>query len=127
MKSTLQSTQLRIFGLCLALELASGAQAQSLEAGKKAYQECIACHAVEKGVNGIGPSLVGVVGSAAGVAEGFRFSGPMKRSAVIWTPDKLDQYVTDPQSVVPGTRMPYAGMTDVTMRAELIRYLTTLK
>ena len=42
-------------GIVLALLLCSAtAQAQtSLEAGKKAFQECIACHAVEKGVHGV--------------------------------------------------------------------------
>lgn len=103
------------------------AQAQSLDAGKKAFQDCIACHAVEKGVNGVGPSLAGIVGSKAGDVEGFRFSGPMKRSGIVWTPDMLNKYIADPQAVVPGTRMPYSGMADAAQREALVRYLESLK
>ena len=118
----------RITGAGLALLLSVPcAQAQSPDAGKKAYQECIACHAVEKGVNGVGPSLAGIVGTKAGDVEGFRFSGPMKRSGVVWTPENLDKYIADPQAVVPGSRMPYSGMSDAKMRADLVSYLVTLK
>ncbi len=107
--------------------LGSTALAQATDAGKKAYQECVACHSVEKGVNGVGPSLFGIVGSKAAAVPGFQFSGPMKRSGIVWTPDNLDKYITDPQAVVTGTRMPYSGMSDATMRAELVKYLATLK
>ena len=100
--------------------------AQSLDAGIKAYQECVACHAVERGVNGVGPSLVGIVGSKAGEVDGFRSSGPMKRSGIVWTPENLDKFLANPQSVIPGTRMPYSGMRSEKTRAELIRYLASL-
>ena len=75
----------------LALLLTAGVQAQSIDAGRKAYQECVACHAIEKGVNGVGPSLAGIVGTKAGEVDGFRFSGPMKRSGIVWTTENLDK------------------------------------
>jgi len=106
---------------------AAGAKAQDADdAGKKAYRECIACHATEKGNNGVGPSLAGVVGQKAGEVEGFRFSSPMKRSGIVWTPENLDKYIASPQDVVPGSRMPYSGMQDPAMRAALVKYLETL-
>jgi cytochrome c len=103
------------------------AQGNVLDVGKKAYAECTACHAVEKGSNGVGPTLFGVVGSRAAEVDGFRFSGPMKRSGIVWTAENLDKYLADPQTVIPGNRMPYSGMPDAGMRAALIRYLETLK
>lgn len=109
------------------LPLCTLAAAQALAAGKKAYQECLACHAIEKGVNGVGPSLAGIVGSKSADVPGFSFSGPMKRSGIVWTAENLDKYIADPQAVVPGTRMPYSGMPDAKDRAELIKYLATLK
>jgi cytochrome c2 len=47
----------------------------------------------------------------------------MKRSNITWTPDELDKFIADPQLVVPANRMPYAGMTNATDRADLIAYL----
>jgi cytochrome c len=114
--------------LAAALALSgTGAFAQSVDAGRKAFNECVACHSTAKGVNGVGPSLAGILGSRAGEVEGFRFSGPMKRSGIVWTAETLDQYIANPQAVVPGTRMPYSGMQDAEMRAALVKYLETLK
>ena len=108
------------------LPLCTLAAAQAVPNGKQAYQECLACHATGKGVNGVGPSLAGIVGSKAADVPGFQFSGPMKRSGIVWTIENLDKYIADPQAVVPGTRMPYSGMPEARQRAELIQYLVTL-
>ena len=113
--------------LSLCALAAPGLPAQAQEAGKKVFEECSACHSPEPGVNGVGPTLFGIVGSKAGEVEGFRFSGPMKRSGVVWTPEMLDKYIADPQTVVPGTRMPYSGLADAALRAELLKYLASLK
>jgi cytochrome c len=106
---------------------AAGLPAHAQEAGKKVFEECSACHSPDPGVNGVGPTLFGIVGTRAGEVEGFRFSGPMKRSGVVWTPDMLDKYIADPQAVVPGTRMPYSGLADAALRSELVKYLASLK
>ena len=58
---------------------------------------------------------------------GFQFSGPMKRSGIVWTIKNLDKYIADPQAVVPGTRMPRSGMPEAKQRAQLIQHLVTLK
>ncbi|KKL25155.1 hypothetical protein LCGC14_2408140, partial [marine sediment metagenome] len=43
--------------------------------GKAAFANCSACHSLEQGApNGVGPNLVGIVGSAAGKATGFAYS-----------------------------------------------------
>jgi cytochrome c len=105
------------------------AQAQDnvLDAGKQAYQECLACHSTKAGENGVGPSLAGVFGTKAALVPGFRFSGPMKRSNLTWDAPTLDKFLSDPQALIPGTRMPYSGMPDTGKRAALVKYLETLK
>jgi cytochrome c len=99
------------------------ATAQDVSRGKKLYEECIACHVPERGVNNVGPSLHGVFGRAAGEGADFRYSPAMKRSGISWNADTLNAFITDPQKVVPGNRMPYSGMVDAKNRADLIAYL----
>lgn len=91
--------------------------------GEQRYEDCIACHPIEPGVHGIGPSLYGIVGRKAGEVADFRYSGPLKRSGLTWTPEALDTFIADPQASVPANRMPYAGMADARDRADLIAYL----
>jgi cytochrome c len=102
---------------------ASGAHAVA----PTSFAQCSACHAVKKGVNGVGPSLAGVFGHAAGGAAGFSYSPALKASHKIWNAAALDKWLTNPASFVPGSRMPYAGMSDAHQRAEVIAYLKTLK
>lgn len=92
-----------------------------------AFAQCAACHSVEKGMHGVGPSLAGVFGTKAGDIPGFAFSDAMKGSGLVWDEKTLDTYLTNPMKVVPGTRMTYAGLTDPTDRKAVIDYLKTLK
>ncbi len=91
--------------------------------GEKLFEECRACHAVERRVNEVGPSLHGVFGRRAGALGDFRYSTALKKSGIIWTRQTMDAYVVDPQKAVPANRMPYAGMADARDRADLIDYM----
>ena len=91
--------------------------------GQKLFEECHACHAVERGVQGVGPSLYGVFGRRAAEVDDFRYSPALKRSGITWTPKTLDAYIADPQKTVPANRMPYAGMPEARDRADLILYM----
>ena len=95
------------------------------DAGKAAFEQCIACHSLKAGENGVGPTLHGLLGSTAGTVEGFRFSGPMKRSGLVWDEKNLAEFLRNPQTVVPNTRMPFSGMTDEAAIKALVRYLAT--
>lgn len=92
--------------------------------GEADFITCKTCHAIEAGVNRIGPSLHGVVGRKAGTIPGFVYSIANRDSGITWTEDKLFQYLENPQRVVPGTKMTFAGWpTDPQKRADVIAYL----
>jgi cytochrome c2 len=91
--------------------------------GEKRFEECAACHSMERGANGVGPSLHGVFDRAAGETPNFLYSPAMRRSRIKWTAKTLDEFIADPQKMVPANRMPYAGMADSGERADLIAYL----
>lgn len=95
-------------------------------AGKQAFAQCAACHSTD-GSNGLGPTLKGIVGRPSASVPGFAYSNAMKRAHLTWTAANLDSYIANPQAVVPGNAMPYAGMSDAAERAALINYLSTLK
>lgn len=92
-----------------------------------AFGQCAACHSVEPGMNGLGPSLAGVVGRKAGTLAGFTYSEAMKASGKAWDEATLDAFLTSPMANVPGTRMTYQGQSDPAKRKAVIDYLKTLK
>jgi len=93
--------------------------------GKKIFEECAACHSLEKGANGVGPSLHGVFERKAGELADFRFSPAMKKSALPWSTRTLDLFLADPQQEIRGNRMPFSGVPDARDRGDLIEYLRT--
>ena len=90
------------------------------------FAQCSACHATERGKNGIGPSLAGIYGDKAGTVPGYDFSDAMKNSGLTWNQGNLDRFLTDPKGVVPGTKMTFPGLKDPAKRAAVIAYLKSL-
>lgn len=96
-------------------------------AGKRQAMKCATCHSFEAGKIKIGPSLFGVVGRKAGTEPKFSYSKAMKNSNVVWTPDKLDEYLSGPKTLVLGNHMGFDGLSQKNTRANVIAYLATLK
>ena len=107
----------------LLLPVAAAQAAGDAARGEKRFEECAACHSVEQGQNGVGPSLHGIFQRKAGTIADFRYSPAMQRSGITWTPEALDAFIADPQAKVPANRMPYAGLPEAADRADLIAYL----
>ena len=109
---------------------AAAGTAQAESAGEKLFkQQCAACHAVAKDAPmGMGPNLSGVVGRDAGIMEGYRYSAEFKKGldGQKWTPELLDTWLTDPQTLASGTYMMYK-QNDAAVRKSIIEYLTSVK
>jgi len=103
--------------------LVGGVAQADVKRGEKLFEECRACHAVERGASGVGPSLYGVIGRGAGTLDDFRYSPALKKSGITWSKQTLDAYMLDPQKTVPANRMPYAGMPAARDRADLLDYI----
>ena len=101
----------------------SAAQAQDAARGQKLFEECAACHATKLGESGVGPSLAGALGRKAGENPDFRYSPAMRRSGITWSQASVNEFITDPQKMVPDNRMPYSGLPDAKSRADLVAYL----
>ena len=91
------------------------------------FAQCLTCHALQPGRNGIGPSLAGVVGRKAASVPGYAYSPALTAANLTWDRTTLDRWLTAPMQAVPGTRMIYAGISDPARRKEVIDYLETLK
>jgi cytochrome c len=104
--------------------LAASARAQDVAAGEKDFLVCRACHQVGPGAKiAVGPVLNGVVGRKAGTFPGYAYSPANKESGIVWTPEELDKYLTNPQAVVPHTKMIFPGLKDDQKRKDVIAYL----
>lgn len=89
-------------------------------------QRCSVCHVAEKGGNnGVGPALYGAFGRAAGQAPGYAYSDKLKASGVVWTPDKLNQWLQRPGALVPGVKMMIPPVSNAQDRADIIAFLKT--
>jgi cytochrome c len=68
-------------------------------------------------------SLEKLFNQIAGSKEGFRYSGPMKRSGLIWNEANLRDFLTNPQDKIPGNRMPFSGVENKNDLDLLVEYL----
>ena len=100
--------------------------ASEIAAGRQVFRICQACHSLDPGRTIIGPSLAGLIGRQSGSVAGFDYSPAMKEAHITWGPSTLDAYLADPQKVVPGNRMPFAGLKSDLDRRDVIAFLETL-
>ncbi|MCA8895872.1 MAG: c-type cytochrome [Amphiplicatus sp.] len=100
-----------------------------VDAGKKSFAKCQACHMVgDNAQRRVGPPLNGIVGHAAGSAEGFPYSPGMRKAkgeGLFWTVEKLDGFLKTPREIVPGTIMAFPGVSSEDERKALIAYLAS--
>jgi cytochrome c len=88
---------------------------------------CAGCHATQAGKASFGPNLRGVVGRKAASLPGYAYSDALKASGITWNVTALDQWLSGPQAMVKGTKMPFPGLSDPARRKRVIDYLATLK
>jgi cytochrome c len=93
-----------------------------VDKGAKVFGKCKACHKLEDGANGTGPSLYNVVGRAAESVAGYSYSGALTAVVDVWSPEHLDGFLTDTTKYTPGTKMNFK-LRKAEDRANLIAYL----
>ena len=92
--------------------------------GQQGFRACAPCHSLEVDRNMTGPSLAGLWGRKAGSLPSFeRYSDALKSSGIIWEDRSLDGWLTDPQRMVPDNDMPFDGIKDAHVRADLMAFL----
>ncbi|MEM7239000.1 MAG: cytochrome c family protein, partial [Pseudomonadota bacterium] len=97
--------------------------AVDLKKGKKVFRKCRACHKLDEGKNGVGPSLYGIVGRPIGSVDSFSYSDAMSGAGGNWTVGELMNFIQAPKSHLPGTKMAFAGVKDAQDRMNVIAYL----
>jgi cytochrome c len=92
--------------------------------GQQDFRACAPCHSLEPDRNMTGPSLTNLWGRKAGSLPSFeRYSDALKSSGIIWDDRSLDAWLTDPQRMVPDNDMPFEGIKDARVRADLLAFL----
>jgi cytochrome c len=92
--------------------------------GQQGFRACAPCHSLEVDRNMTGPSLAGLWGRKAGSLPSFeRYSHALKSSGIIWEDRSLDGWLADPQRMVPDNVMPFDGIKDAQVRADLMAFL----
>jgi len=92
--------------------------------GQRVFGACAACHSLEPDQSMTGPSLAGLWNRKAGTLANFsRYSPALQSANIVWNDKTLDDWVTDPQHLVPGNEMTFAGIKDTQQRADLLAFL----
>ena len=92
--------------------------------GQQVFGVCAGCHSLQPGQNMTGPSLADLWGRKAGALPNFdRYSPALKSANVVWSDKTLDEWVEDPQHLVPDNQMTFAGIKDARQRADLLAFL----
>jgi cytochrome c len=100
------------------------AKAQDLQRGEKIFEACASCHAlIKEEQSTVGPSLFGIFGRKAGTQDDYRYSPAMKRSGITWNKQTLNNFLTDPQKLIPANRMPFDGIPNLKDRNDLTAFM----
>ena len=92
--------------------------------GQQLFNNCAACHSLKPDQNMTGPSLAGLWNRKAGGLSSFsRYSDALKSSSLVWNDKTLDDWVKDPQHLIPGNDMPFPGIKNERQRADLLAFL----
>ena len=85
--------------------------------------QCGTCHVLEPDAAARqGPHLAGVIGRKPGSVAGFKYSAGYEQAEFVWDAAHLDEYLTNPQALIPGSNMAYR-QTKPEVRTAIITYL----
>jgi cytochrome c len=102
----------------------SGAAATTIgdaQNGKRLFEKrCTGCHSLDKSKEG--PRLRDVYGRKAGSVPDFSYSDELKAAHIVWDEGSLDQWLTNPDAVVPDNDMAFR-VSNPQERADIIQFL----
>ena len=100
------------------------AQAQDLAAGEQSFKKCFPCHSVGEGAkNKVGPELNGLDGRHSGTVAGYNYSDANKNSGITWSEATFKDYIKDPRTRIPNTKMIFPGIKNEKEAGDLWAYL----
>ena len=107
----------------LATGIAHGAG--DAQAGKAVYTRlCSGCHKIGPSARAaFGPQLNGVIGRQAGHTNDYKYTEALHASGIVWTREKIADFVKDPDGVIPGTRMKLWWIGNDQRMEDLLEYL----
>ncbi|HEX5507720.1 MAG TPA: c-type cytochrome [Pseudolabrys sp.] len=92
--------------------------------GQRIFGACAPCHSLEPDRNMTGPSLANIWNRKAGALASFdRYSDALKSANIVWNDKTLDEWVANPQHLVPGNHMTFPGVESAQQRADLLAFL----
>ncbi len=97
-------------------------------AGEKLFKKCSACHTSKAGgANRVGPNLHGIADRDIASTAGFAYSAALQEKDGNWDVAALNAFLKSPKAYAKGTKMAFAGLKKPKQRAEMIKYLQSLK
>ena len=112
---------IKLLAVTCFLVLAAKSNAQNAEHGKELFEKrCTGCHALDREKEG--PRLSGVYGRASGAVPSFQYSAALKAAHIRWDAKSLDQWLADPEKLVPDNDMEFQ-LVKADERADIIAYL----
>ncbi|QRP65017.1 c-type cytochrome [Rhodanobacter sp. FDAARGOS 1247] len=122
-RTSIRSGSLLFAGL-LSMAAWAGKAPDDVAAGQTLYlNTCGGCHSVD--TDRIGPRHRNVVGRAVASVQGYDYSPALKKLGGIWTPARLDQWLSGTQNMAPGSKM-YIELDDPDVRRSIITYLQSV-
>jgi cytochrome c len=107
--------------------------AANADSGKTVAKQCTSCHTYDKGgKSGVGPNLWDVVGGKKAHMAGYNYSSAMQAAGQkggddgAWSYEQINAFLANPKTVVPGTKMTFAGLRKPEDRANVIAFLRAL-
>lgn len=114
-----------LVGAIILTASAGAAAAQSAADGERDFAVCRACHQIgENAENMLGPELNGLDGRKTGSVAGYPYSDANVKSGIVWSEATFKQYIKDPQAMIKGTKMPFAGVHDQKTIDDLWAYIS---
>jgi cytochrome c len=108
----------------LVAQLPAAYQAADLSNGEAKFALCRSCHTTAPGGDDMtGPNLWGIFGRKAGSKASFTYSDDLKNAGWAWDAERLDKWIANPRTVLPGTKMTFIGIPVANDRRDVIAFL----